>query len=254
MFERRDVSPNNESAKRSRAPGEPEVYRKINGYDIADALSDLLECSHIQARAGLKITTQAIIDLTVTAGKCGVVGVGVWRTWTRSSVHDGDPLLAPESSTGRVSIRFTPSPIMKEVFTSPLSNRSLDLAAVDLNALPHPFKRVWPPLGEPQETLDRVQLKGKATTQDIYELMALRGMADTRVARHFVLGLKAVMHQMLAHRTSVQISGFGTLRVYDVGPTVRRNPATGESMTVPRHTKVRFVAGTDFKDAANRDR
>lgn len=254
MLDPRDSSPHRDLSPNPSAPSESTRYSRINGRDVADALSDLLECSQVQAKAGLKLTTEAIIDLTVAAGRCGIVGVGVWRTRTRNSVTAEDSSHTPQASTGRITIRFSPSPLMTEVFTSPLSPHARHLAILDLNALPQRFQRVWAPLGEPQEIFERVHQKGKAGTQDLYQLMALRGMADERVARHFVLGLKTVMHQMLAERTSVQISGFGTFRVYDVGPSVRRNPATGESMTVPRHTKVRFVAGTDFKDTANDDR
>ncbi|MBQ9117461.1 MAG: HU family DNA-binding protein [Clostridia bacterium] len=51
----------------------------------------------------------------------------------------------------------------------------------------------------------------------------------------------------------IQISGFGAYEVKDVAEHQGRNPATGETITVPASKKVTFSPAKAMKDAVNND-
>ena len=49
----------------------------------------------------------------------------------------------------------------------------------------------------------------------------------------------------------IQLSGFGSFETKDVAEHTGRNPATGESITVPAGKKVSFSPAKAMKDAVN---
>ena len=70
------------------------------------------------------------------------------------------------------------------------------------------------------------------------------------------VAVEAVINEAVASITAalcegeqVRIAGFGTFTVANKPERVRRNPATGEPVTVPAHRAVKFKAGTAVRDA-----
>ncbi|MHA6764790.1 HU family DNA-binding protein [Streptacidiphilus sp. PAMC 29251] len=58
----------------------------------------------------------------------------------------------------------------------------------------------------------------------------------------------------LADRGTAAVTGFGTFKTVTTQARKARNPQTGESVTVPARTKVRFVPGQNLADLANGDK
>ena len=54
----------------------------------------------------------------------------------------------------------------------------------------------------------------------------------------------------LRNGEEVKLPGLGTLKPKPVAERTRRNPATGESVTVPAHTKVVFKPAAGLRGAA----
>ena len=55
----------------------------------------------------------------------------------------------------------------------------------------------------------------------------------------------------LADGERVQVPGFGTFSVSERAERQGRNPATGETITIPASKNVRFKAGKNLKEAVN---
>ena len=55
----------------------------------------------------------------------------------------------------------------------------------------------------------------------------------------------------LANKDSVQLIGFGTFTTVDKPEREGRNPANGESITIPASTSVKFKVGAGLKEKVN---
>jgi len=62
------------------------------------------------------------------------------------------------------------------------------------------------------------------------------------------------MTRELAAGGTVNITGFGTLKVVATKARKARNPQTGEAVLVPARTRVRFVPGQNLADLVNGDK
>lgn len=60
------------------------------------------------------------------------------------------------------------------------------------------------------------------------------------------------MEEAVAADGSLKLIGFGTFETYERAEREGRNPRTGEPMTIPSKTSIRFRAGGVFKDKLNR--
>lgn len=57
--------------------------------------------------------------------------------------------------------------------------------------------------------------------------------------------------EALADGETVKLVGFGTFKTTERDAHTARNPATGETVEVPAHTRVSFVPGKGLKEAVN---
>ena len=91
-----------------------------------------------------------------------------------------------------------------------------------------------------------------ASKKDIAEHIAatLEGVTK-RLASDAVDAVFDHIADRLAAGERVQIPGFGTFVVSARKERQGRNPATGESITIPASNNVRFKAGKGLKDAVN---
>ena len=234
--------------------GEPtpggRYYNKRNASEVAEGIAAFWGCSVFQARAGLKLTTDAIVDLTIASRNLMLTGVGAWTIRERAVYCDPFSDRTNATPEIRTFVHFSPSKILTEVLNSPLSRRSIELARVAPENTAQPFERVWTMPLPKTNVLHRVERSGKATLCDLYELMASRGMITERVAQNFMLGLKAVIRETLAERTSVQLSGFGAFKIRDLAPREGRNPHSGEAMIIPARRKIQFKPSDAFRERA----
>lgn len=61
----------------------------------------------------------------------------------------------------------------------------------------------------------------------------------------------SAMTKALASGDKVQLIGFGTFEVKNVGEREGRNPKTGEAIKIPASKKAAFAASKALKDAVN---
>lgn len=62
-------------------------------------------------------------------------------------------------------------------------------------------------------------------------------------------GLIEIIQENMAKGDNVQLIGFGTFSVTERAEREGRNPATGESMTIPAKRVVKFKPGTALSEA-----
>ena len=62
----------------------------------------------------------------------------------------------------------------------------------------------------------------------------------------------AAIETALADGEKVQLIGFGSFSVKERGERTGRNPATGETITIPASKQPAFAAGRDLKDKVNK--
>lgn len=84
---------------------------------------------------------------------------------------------------------------------------------------------------------EKVKATGKAVPLAIAEVM--------------VVAYEEAVAETLAAGVDVNLPGFGKFIVADREEAQRRNPATGEMVTVPAHKAVRFKVGTKLKKSVN---
>ena len=61
----------------------------------------------------------------------------------------------------------------------------------------------------------------------------------------------AAIEGALKKKEEVRLVGFGTFATADRKESMGRNPRTGEEMTIPASTSVKFKAGKGLRDAVN---
>lgn len=77
-----------------------------------------------------------------------------------------------------------------------------------------------------------------------------RDIATVTSAGRILEGVLDIIQETVCKGESVCITGFGTFEAKDVAERNGTNPATGEAMVIPAHTRVTFKAGSKFKKAA----
>lgn len=84
----------------------------------------------------------------------------------------------------------------------------------------------------------------------ICELAEDRKMSKAEASRvvHF---LTQTIKDAVGAGESVRIRGFGTFALKDLDERQGYNPFNGESITIPAHTTVKFIAAKAFKDQLN---
>jgi DNA-binding protein HU-beta len=70
-------------------------------------------------------------------------------------------------------------------------------------------------------------------------------------AAEVVEAVFGAIEKSLKQKEEVRLVGFGTFVATDREATKGRNPRTGEEITIPASTSVRFKAGKTLKDAVN---
>ncbi len=71
---------------------------------------------------------------------------------------------------------------------------------------------------------------------------------DRQAAAGFVSVVLDAQMRTLAEHGELTLRGFGTFRVREIAESRARNPATGDTVVVPAHKRVRFRAGKVFRD------
>ncbi len=83
---------------------------------------------------------------------------------------------------------------------------------------------------------------------DLIEQVALKADLSKGKASEAVEAVLKTIADTLAKKEDVAILGFGTFSAEERGERRGRNPATGESMTIPATTVVKFKPGKALKD------
>lgn len=65
-------------------------------------------------------------------------------------------------------------------------------------------------------------------------------------------GFQSALEDVVAKGDKLTLPGFLTIEVGDRAAREGRNPATGETITIPAAKTVKIKAGTGLKDAANK--
>ncbi len=76
-------------------------------------------------------------------------------------------------------------------------------------------------------------------------------MGDKKTAAEAVNAVLATIAETVASGDKVSISGFGVFEKQVRPARTARNPATGESVKVPKTSVPKFRAGADFKAMVN---
>lgn len=85
---------------------------------------------------------------------------------------------------------------------------------------------------------------------ELIEAVAVRSNATKAQTATMLDGLLEVIQKTLTGGNNVQLVGFGTFSVTERAGREGRNPATGESMTIPAKKVVRFKPGKTLADSA----
>lgn len=84
----------------------------------------------------------------------------------------------------------------------------------------------------------------------IKEKVAATGMAiSQKVSEVATVAYEEVIQEALAEGKIVHLPGFGAFVPVKKAEAVKRNPSTGEDVTVPEHTVPKFKAGSKLKSA-----
>jgi DNA-binding protein HU-beta len=85
---------------------------------------------------------------------------------------------------------------------------------------------------------------------ELIEAIATRSNTTKTQTAAMLDGLIDVVQKTLVDDNSVQLVGFGTFSITERAGREGRNPATGETMTIPAKKVVKFKPGKHLADAA----
>lgn len=85
---------------------------------------------------------------------------------------------------------------------------------------------------------------------ELIEAVAVRSNTTKAQTATMLDGLLEVIQKTLTGGNNVQLVGFGTFSITERAGREGRNPATGESMTIPAKKVVRFKPGKTLADSA----
>jgi DNA-binding protein HU-beta len=85
---------------------------------------------------------------------------------------------------------------------------------------------------------------------ELIEAVAVRSNTTKAQTATMLDGLLEVIQKTLTGGNNVQLVGFGTFSITERAGRAGRNPATGESMTIPAKKVVRFKPGKILADSA----
>ena len=85
---------------------------------------------------------------------------------------------------------------------------------------------------------------------ELIEAVATRSKTTKAQTAIMLDGLIEVVQKALAGGNNVQLVGFGTFSVTERASREGRNPATGNTMTIPAKKVVKFKPGKTLADAA----
>lgn len=85
---------------------------------------------------------------------------------------------------------------------------------------------------------------------ELIEAIATRSNTTKTQTAAMLDGLIDVVQKTLVDGNSVQLVGFGTFSIAERAGREGRNPATGETMTIPAKKVVKFKPGKNLADAA----
>jgi len=86
---------------------------------------------------------------------------------------------------------------------------------------------------------------------DLIEVVAKEANLKKKDAEVAVNAVLAAFEDALVSGDKIQIIGFGTFDVKEKPAREGRNPATGETITIPASKQVRFTAGKTLKNKVN---
>ena len=86
---------------------------------------------------------------------------------------------------------------------------------------------------------------------DLIKAAAARCDLPEAHMRRVTEALLEVIGETLHHGDKVSIEGFGTFKVKERGERQGRNPATGESITIPATRVLSFAVSQSMKDLIN---
>ncbi|SEF95752.1 HU family DNA-binding protein [Nitrosomonas ureae] len=85
---------------------------------------------------------------------------------------------------------------------------------------------------------------------ELIEAIATRSKTTKTETTAMLNGLLEVIQETMASGNDVQLVGFGTFSVTERAGREGRNPATGETITIPAKKVVKFKPGKALSDAA----
>ncbi len=94
-------------------------------------------------------------------------------------------------------------------------------------------------------------MNNKITLPELVDLVAQATNSSKRVSELFLKELFATITQALADGDSVRVKGLGTFKLTEVNPRKSVNVNTGETIEIPGHNKLSFIADKELADAVN---
>lgn len=94
-------------------------------------------------------------------------------------------------------------------------------------------------------------MNNKITLPELVDLVAQATNSSKRVSELFLKELFATITQALADGDSVKVKGLGTFKLTEVSPRKSVNVNTGETIEIPGHNKLTFIADKELADAVN---
>lgn len=85
---------------------------------------------------------------------------------------------------------------------------------------------------------------------ELIEVIAERSKTSKAQTTVMLNGLLEILQEAMANGKDVQLVGFGTFSVTERAGREGRNPATGETITIPAKKVVKFKPGKVLSDAA----
>ena len=92
-------------------------------------------------------------------------------------------------------------------------------------------------------------MKAKFTRTDIQKIIISSSGIDARKAAELAGQISNAITAALAAGVTIELRGFGSLEVKKRKATTKRNPQTGEPVTVPPRRRVLFRPGQELKAA-----
>lgn len=94
----------------------------------------------------------------------------------------------------------------------------------------------------------REKIGDNMTKAQLIMLVKEKGAYPTAIAAEVALNATIdAIHEALAHKESVSLSGFGIFRLVDRAARKGRNPHTGEVIDIPASRAIRFLPGKKLK-------